>query len=71
MVRLLMMMWSIAGTVLAGVAIMAILAVPSLAGHAMSYIPYAAVGGFIAAIPVAYLIARQLNRPPVSAAGPK
>ncbi len=62
MFRLTMMMWSIAGTVFAGVAIMIVLAVPALAGHAMSYIPYAAIGGFIAAIPVAVIVARQLNR---------
>lgn len=67
MFRLMAMLWSIAGTVFAGVAIMAVLAVPSLAGHAMSYIPYAAIGGFIAAIPVAYVVARQLNRPPATA----
>jgi hypothetical protein len=71
MVRLTMMMWSIAGTVCAGIAIMAVLAVPSLAGHAMGYIPYAAAGGFIAALPVAYLIARQLNRPRTSVSVPK
>ncbi|MDI1343576.1 MAG: hypothetical protein PSV22_05680 [Pseudolabrys sp.] len=64
MVRLTMMLWSIAGTVFAGVAIMVVLAVPSFAGHAMSYIPYAALGGFIAALPVAYVVARQLNRSP-------
>ena len=62
MFRLTMMMWSIAGTVFAGVAIMTVLAVPALASHAMSYIPYAAVGGFIAAIPVAIVVAMQLNR---------
>ena len=64
MFRLMMMLWSIAGTVFAGIAIMVVLAVPAFAGHAMSYIPYAAIGGFIAALPVAYLVARQLNRSP-------
>lgn len=62
MFRLTMMMWSIAGTVFAGVAIVTVLAVPALAGHAMSYIPYAAIGGFIAALPVAIVVAMQLNR---------
>lgn len=64
MFRLTMMLWSIAGTVFAGVAVMAVLAVPSLASHAMNYIPFAAIGGFIAAIPAAYIVARQLNRAP-------
>lgn len=64
MFRLMTMLWSIAGTVFAGVAIMVVLAVPSLASHAMNYIPFAAIGGFIAAIPVAYIVARQLNRSP-------
>lgn len=69
MFRLTMMMWSIAGTVFAGVAIMIVLAVPALAGHAMSYIPYAALGGFVIAFPVAYIVARMLNRPPAHASG--
>jgi hypothetical protein len=28
----------------------------------MSYIPYAAIGGFICALPVAFIVAAQLNR---------
>lgn len=71
MFRLTTMMWSIAGTVLAGIAIMVVLAVPSLSGHAMSYIPYAALGGFVVALPVAYFVARLLNRPPAHATGPQ
>ncbi len=62
MLRIVSMMWAIAGTVFAGSAIIAVLAVPRLASHAMSYIPYAAIGGFICALPVAFIVAAQLNR---------
>jgi hypothetical protein len=62
MVRIAVLLWAIGGTVLAGIAITAILAVPSLAGHAMSYIPYAGVAGFIAAIPLAIVVARQIGK---------
>ena len=62
MVRIAVLLWAIGGTVLAGIAITAILAVPSLAGHAMSYIPYAALAGFIVAIPAAVIVARQIAK---------
>ncbi len=63
MVRLAGMLWAIAGTVFAGIAIMTVLAVPSLSGHAMSYIPLAAIGGVVAALPVAIVVAWQINKP--------
>lgn len=69
MIRVVGMLWSIAGTVLAGIAIMVILAVPSLAGHAMQYIPYAALAGFVVAIPLAFVVARMIVKttaPPLS-----
>lgn len=63
MSRVTWMLWSIAGTVLAGIAIIIVLAVPSFAGHAMQYIPYAALAGFVAAIPVAIVVARMIEKP--------
>ena len=62
MVRIAVLLWAIGGTVLAGIAVMTVLAVPALAGHAMSYIPYAALAGFIVAIPVAVIVARQIGK---------
>lgn len=61
MIRLVAMLWSIAGTALAGIAIIVVLAVPSLASHAMSNIPYAALAGVIVAIPVAFVVARMID----------
>lgn len=63
MIRLVAMLWSIAGTALAGIAIIVVLAVPSFAGHAMQYIPYAALAGFVVAIPVAIVVARMIAKP--------
>jgi hypothetical protein len=62
MVRIAALLWAIGGTVLAGIGVMTVLAVPSLAGHAMSYIPYAGVTGFIVAIPLAIIVARQISK---------
>lgn len=65
MIKIAVILWAIAGTALAGTAVVAVLAVPALAAHDMQYIPYAALAGFIVAIPVALLIARQLVKPAV------
>jgi MFS superfamily sulfate permease-like transporter len=62
MVRIAALLWAIGGTVFAGIGVMTVLAVPSLAGQAMSYIPYAALAGFIVAIPVAVIVARQIAK---------
>lgn len=37
MFRIAAMLWMIVGTTIAGIFVMAVLAVPSLAGHAMNY----------------------------------
>jgi hypothetical protein len=62
MIRVVGMLWSIAGTVLAGIAIIIVLAVPSFAGHAMQYIPYAALAGVVVAFPVAFVVARMIGK---------
>ena len=62
MIRVVGMLWSIAGTVLAGIAIIIVLAVPSFAGHAMQYIPYAALAGVVAGLPVAFVVARMIGK---------
>jgi hypothetical protein len=61
MFKIAIIIWMMAGTVLAGIAIMAVLAVPTLAVHDMQYIPIAAGVGFIVAIPVAYLVAKRIS----------
>jgi MFS superfamily sulfate permease-like transporter len=62
MIRVVGMLWSIAGTVLAGIAIIIVLAVPSFAGHAMQYIPSAALAGVVAGLPVAFVVARMIGK---------
>ena len=61
MFKIAVIVWMIAGTMLAGIAIMAVLTVPSLAVHDMQYIPIAAIVGFLIAIPVAYLVAKRIT----------
>ncbi|MFA6265523.1 MAG: hypothetical protein WC670_07395 [Pseudolabrys sp.] len=53
--------WIILGGTLAGIGIMTVLSVPSLAAHDREYIPYAALAGFIVAIPLAYAIATRMR----------
>lgn len=60
MFKIAIIVWMMAGTVLAGIAIMVVLNVPGLAVHAMQYIPIAAIVGFVIAIPVAYLVAKRI-----------
>ena len=61
MFKIAAIIWMIGGTALAGIAVMVVLAVPSLAAHDMQYIPYAAIAGFIVAIPIAFIVARQIR----------
>jgi len=53
------------GTALAGTAVIAVLAVPSLALQAMQNIPFAVLIGFVAAMPLSYLVARKIGASPV------
>jgi hypothetical protein len=62
MFKIAAVVWIMVGTVFAGIAVMTVLTVPALSGHAMQYIPVGAVGGFIVAIPVAFLVARRMSR---------
>jgi hypothetical protein len=61
MFKIAVIVWMIAGTTLAGIAIMAVLTVPSLAVHDMQYIPLAAIAGFVIAIPLAYVVAKRIT----------
>ncbi len=60
MLKIAVIVWMIAGTVLAGIAIMVVLAVPTLAVHDMRYIPIAAAVGALIAIPLAYVVAKKI-----------
>ncbi len=60
MFKIAIIVWMMAGTTLAGIAVMAVLTVPALAVHDMQYIPYAALAGFVVAIPLAYVVAKKI-----------
>ena len=62
MFKIVVIVWMIVGTAFAGIAVMTILSVPALAAHDMAYIPYAAIAGFLLAIPVAYVVAGRISR---------
>jgi len=62
MFKIAAIVWIMVGTVFAGIAVMTILSVPSLATYAGSYIPYGAIAGFILAIPVAFVVAARMNQ---------
>jgi hypothetical protein len=61
MFRISLLVWIVLGTALAGSAVIAVLAVPSLAAEAMKNIPFAVLVGFAAAIPLSYLVARRIG----------
>ena len=56
-----MLVWIILGTALAGSAVIAVLAVPSLAAEAMKNIPFAVLTGFAVSVPLSYLVARKIG----------
>jgi hypothetical protein len=62
MFKIAAIMWIVIGAVFAGSAVVTILSTPSLADQAIRYVPMAGIGGYIVAIPFAYLIARRLSR---------
>jgi hypothetical protein len=62
MLRIAAPVWMMIGTTLAGIAVMIVLSVPSLAAHDRQYIPYAALAGFIVAIPIAYAVAKRMSK---------
>jgi hypothetical protein len=60
MLRLTILMWILAGTVLAGCLVTVVVTVPSLYDAGMKYIPIAGVGGYLLAIPLAWILARKI-----------
>ena len=66
MLRLTVLFWALAATVLAGVFIVCVLMVPQLSNQAMLYIPIAAGLAIVIAIPIAWVVASKiLNAPRV------
>ena len=61
MFKISLIVWIILGTALAGSAVIAVLAVPSLAAEAMKNIPFAVLVGFALAMPLSYLVARKIG----------
>ena len=61
MMRLAAMLWLIVGTAIAGIAMIVILATPSLIEQGMTLIPIAAGAGFLVAMPIAYVIAKKIG----------
>jgi hypothetical protein len=66
MFKVAVVVWIVLGASLAGCAMVAVLAIPSLAAQGMQLIPRAVLAGFVVAIPLSYLIARQIARPSAS-----
>jgi len=61
MFKISILVWMMLGTALAGAAVIAVLAVPSLAAEAMKNIPFAVLIGFAVAMPLSYLVARKIG----------
>lgn len=61
MLKVSVIVWIMLGTVLAGISLITVLMVPSLTGEEMKNIPYAVVVGFILAMPLSYMVARQIS----------
>jgi hypothetical protein len=61
MFRVTLVVWIVLGTALAGTALLAVLMVPDLAAQAMKNIPRAVLAGFGIAMPLSYLVARQIG----------
>lgn len=60
MARLTILIWMMLGATLAGIFVIAVVSVPTLAAQDMRLIPYAAGAGFILAIPFAYWVAKKI-----------
>lgn len=61
MFKVSLLVWIMLGTVLAGTGMIVVLMVPSFAAAAIKNIPYAVAVGFALAMPLSYLVARQIE----------
>lgn len=60
MFKVTLLVWVILATAVAGMAVTAVVATPSLADQAAILIPAAFLGGIILAIPLSYLVAKKI-----------
>lgn len=60
MLKLASMIFTILGTTLAGIAVLVVLTVPSLAEQGMKMIPIAAAIGAAIGLPLSFLVAKQI-----------
>ena len=60
MLKVAALLWIVVGTVLAGVAMTAIVSVPDWSEQAARLIPILCGAGFLVAMPIAYIIARRI-----------
>lgn len=62
MMRLTILIWVLVATVLAGCFVIVVIMVPSLENQAMQNIPVAGVIAALVAVPIAWVVARQILR---------
>ena len=55
------LIWIVLGATLAGIGLTIVVATPQLAGQSMKYIPWAALAGFVLAIPLSLVLAAKLK----------
>jgi hypothetical protein len=59
--RLAALLWVMGGTTLAGIFIVVVLMIPSMQAEAQKYILYAAIAGFVVAIPLSMMAAKAIT----------
>ncbi len=59
--RLAALLWVMGGTTLAGVLVVVVLMIPALQFEAKKYILYAAIAGFVVAIPLSMMAAKAIT----------
>ncbi len=62
MFKIAAVVWIMLATTLAGIALLVVVTVPSLASQAQFLIPVACGGAIVAAMPLSYIVARQISR---------
>ncbi len=60
MLKVAAVLWIILGATLAGIGLTIVVATPSLVDQSMKLIPWAALAGFVIAIPLSWLLATQI-----------
>lgn len=60
MFKVAVLVWILIGVVGAGVALLVVLAVPSLSTNAMKLLPIVAIAGFVVTIPISFVVAKKI-----------